>query len=101
MENCVYLALRRKYKEIYYFKDKGECDFIVKEAQDILHIIQVCAEIHADNKAREVNGLLAALTFFSKTEGLILTLNQEDVLMINDVKVRLLPVWKWLQSIDV
>ena len=101
LENCVYLALRRKYKEIYYFKDKGECDFIVKEAQDILHIIQVCAEIHSDNKAREVNGLLAALTFFSKTEGLILTLNQEDVLMINDVKVRLLPVWKWLQSIDV
>ena len=100
LENCVYLALRRKYKEIYYFKDKGECDFIVKEAQDISHIIQVCAEIHADNKAREVNGLLAALTFFSKTEGLILTLNQEDVLMINDVKVRLLPVWKWLQSID-
>ena len=101
LENCVYLALRRKYKEIYYFKDKGECDFIVKEAQDILHIIQVCAEIHPDNKAREVNGLLAALTFFSKTEGLILTLNQEDILMINDVKVRLLPVWKWLQSIDV
>jgi len=101
LENCVYLALRRKYNEIYYFKDKGECDFIVKEAQDILHIIQVCAEIHPDNKAREVNGLLAALTFFSKTEGLILTLNQEDVLMINDVKVRLLPVWKWLQSIDV
>ena len=101
LENCVYLALRRKYKEIYYFKDKGECDFIVKEAQDILHIIQVCGKIHPDNKAREVNGLLAALTFFSKTEGLILTLNQEDVLMINDVKVSLLPVWKWLQSIDV
>jgi len=101
LENCVYLALRRKYKEIYYFKDKGECDFIVKEAQDILHIIQVCTEINPDNKAREVNGLLAALTFFSKTEGLILTLNQEDVLMINDVKVRLLPVWKWLQSVDI
>jgi predicted AAA+ superfamily ATPase len=100
LENCVYLALRRKHKEIYYFKDKGECDFIVKEAQDILHIIQVCAEIHPDNKAREVNGLLAALKFFSKTEGLILTLNQEDVLMINDVKVRLLPVWKWLQGVD-
>ena len=100
LENCVYLALRRKHKEIYYFKDKGECDFIVKEAQDILHIIQVCAEIHPDNKAREVNGLLAALKFFSKTEGLILTLNQEDVLMINDVKVRLLPVWKWLQDVD-
>lgn len=99
LENIVYLALRRKHKELYYFKDNGECDFIVKEAQDILHIIQVCAEIHSDNKAREVNGLLAALKFFSKTEGLILTLNQEDDLMINDVKVRLLPVWKWLENL--
>jgi len=100
LENCVYLALRRKYKEIYYFKDQGECDFIVKESQTIIHIIQVCAEIHSENKAREVNGLLAALKFFSITEGLILTLNQEDVLRINDVKVCLLPVWKWLLGLD-
>jgi predicted AAA+ superfamily ATPase len=100
LENCVYLALRRKYKEIYYFKDQGECDFIVKESQTIIHIIQVCAEIHSENKAREVNGLLAALKFFSITEGLILTLNQEDVLWINDVKVCLLPVWKWLLGVD-
>lgn len=100
LENCVYLALRRKYKEIYYFKDQGECDFIVKESQTIIHIIQVCAEIHSENKAREVNGLLAALKFFSITEGLILTLNQEDVLRINEVKIRLLPVWKWLLRED-
>lgn len=100
LENCVYLALRRKYKEIYYFKDQGACDFIVKESQTIIHIIQVCAEIHSENKAREVNGLLAALKFFSITEGLILTLNQEDVLRINEVKIRLLPVWKWLLRED-
>ena len=100
LENCVYLALRRKYKEIYYFKDQGECDFIVKESQTIIHIIQVCAEIHSENKAREVNGLLAALKFFSITEGLILTLNQDDVLRINEVKIRLLPVWKWLLGVD-
>lgn len=100
LENCVYLALRIKYKEIYYFKDQGECDFIVKESQTIIHIIQVCAEIHSENKAREVNGLLAALKFFSITEGLILTLNQEDVLRINEVKIRLLPVWKWLLRED-
>lgn len=100
LENCVYLALRRKYKEIYYFKDQGECDFIVKESQTIIHIIQVCAEIHSENKAREVNGLLAALKFFSITEGLILTLNQDDFLRINEVKIRLLPVWKWLLRED-
>ena len=81
---------------MYYFKDNGECDFIVKQGQDINQIIQVCTEIHSDNKNREINGLIAALKFFNKTEGLILTLNQDDVLKENDMKITLLPVWKWL-----
>lgn len=96
LENIVYLALRRKHKDLYYFKDNGECDFIVKQGQDINQIIQVCTEIHSDNKNREINGLIAALKFFNKTEGLILTLNQDDVLKENDIKITLLPVWKWL-----
>jgi predicted AAA+ superfamily ATPase len=29
LENAVYLHLRRIYKEIYYFKGKNECDFVV------------------------------------------------------------------------
>lgn len=97
LENIVYLALRRKHKDLYYFKDNGECDFIVKQGQDINQIIQVCTEIHSDNKNREINGLIAALKFFNKTEGLILTLNQDDVLKENDMKITLLPVWKWLE----
>lgn len=98
LENLVYLALRRKHKELYYFKDQGECDFIVKEAQNILHIIQVCLEIHLDNKARELNGLLSALNYFSQSEGLILTLNQEDTLYIHGKTIQILPAWKWLSS---
>ena len=31
LENVVFLALRRKFKEIFYFKEKNECDFIIKE----------------------------------------------------------------------
>lgn len=98
LENIVYLALRRKHKELYYFKDKGECDFIVKQQQEITHIIQVCSELHLDNKTREINGVLAALQFFSKTEGLILTLNQIDTLIIKNKTIRVLPIWQWLGS---
>src|SRR5690606_5903255 len=28
-ENLIYMHLRRKHKEIYYFSERGECDFIV------------------------------------------------------------------------
>ena len=71
LENIVYLALRRKHKDLYYFKDNGECDFIVKQGQDINQIIQVCTEIHSDNKNREINGLIAALKFFNKNSDIL------------------------------
>src|SRR5690606_22748421 len=31
LENLVFLHLRRKYKHIFYYKDRGECDFITME----------------------------------------------------------------------
>ena len=98
-ENSIYLELRRQYKEIYYFREKGECDFIVKEGKEIIHVLQVCVEIHPDNMQREVSGLIEALHFFKKEEGIIITLNQEDTLTENGIKIHLIPAYKWLSSI--
>lgn len=94
-ENAVYLQLRRIYKELYYFREKGECDFVVKEKNKVTYAIQVCAEISQDNLAREVNGLLEALTFFDLEKGFIITMNQEDEIVQDDKKIQLIPAWKW------
>jgi len=97
-ENTVYLHLRRKYSELYYYKDKGECDFIVKEGDKITQTIQACTEVHSDNYRREVNGLVEALEFFNLDEGMIITLDQEDELVIDGKKVKMIPAWKWFGS---
>ena len=94
-ENAVYLQLRRIYKELYYFREKGECDFVVKEKNKVTYAIQVCAEISQDNLAREVNGLLEALTFFDLEKGFIITMNQEDEIVQDEKKIHLIPAWKW------
>ena len=94
-ENAVYLQLRRKFKEMYYFREKGECDFVVKEQDKITHAIQVCLELNAENMAREVNGLIEALHFFNLETGYIITINQEDELIKDGKKVLLIPAWKW------
>lgn len=78
LENTVYLHLRRRYKEIYYFAEKGECDFIVIEKGEVKDVIQVCYQLTQDNLDRELNGLLEALHFFNKEEGTIITFNQTD-----------------------
>ena len=97
-ENSIFLELRRNYKEIYYFREKGECDFIVKRDKEIVHILQVCAEVTPDNLDREVNGLVEALAFFDKPEGVIVTLNQDDILHRNGRTIRLVPAYSWLQE---
>ena len=96
LENLIYLHLRAKYKEIFYFKDKGECDFVIKNEVKITQAIQVCYQINDENFEREFNGLMTALDFFDLSDGIIVTLNQTDEFNKNGKKVRLIPVYKYL-----
>ncbi|MCH8568620.1 MAG: ATP-binding protein [Balneolales bacterium] len=77
-ENLVYLFLRRRFREINYFSEKGECDFIAIQNGEPAEIIQVCYELTPDNLNRELDGLFEALEFFDVSEGHIITLNQTD-----------------------
>ena len=54
-------------------------------------VIQVCAEIHADNQDRELNGLNEAMRFFKLKKGVIVTLNQKDTLKTEAGTVELIP----------
>src|SRR3989344_3391456 len=96
LENLVFLTLRRDYKDIFYFQEKNECDFVIKEKDKITHIFQVCFDLNEDNKDREINGMIEALEKFDLKEGIILTYKQEDEFKIKDKVIKVLPVWKWL-----
>ena len=96
LENMAFLNLRRKHKEIFYFQEEGECDFVVKEREKIIQAIQVCYHLTERNKDRELNGLFEALNKFKLNEGLILTYNQDDHFELKGKKIKVIPVWKWL-----
>lgn len=78
LENMVYLHLRRKFPEVYYFNDKKECDFIAIKQGKPAEIIQVCYDLNQDNLQREIAGLLDALNYFDEERGKIITFNQKD-----------------------
>ena len=78
LENLVYLHLRRSFKEICYFSEKGECDFVVSEKENVQMVIQVCYELTPDNLDRELKGLFEALNFFEMDKGYLVTQNQTD-----------------------
>lgn len=91
LENAVFLHLRRIYSSIFYFREKGECDFVVFKNDQSVILLQVCLEVHGENKDREINGLVEALEFFKLSEGTIVTLNQTDTLIVNSKKINLIP----------
>lgn len=98
LENSVFLYLRRKtkFREIFYFQDKHECDFVVRDKNRVDKAIQVCYDFNDENQDREIQGLLEAMEEFKLNEGLILTFNQEDNFEFNDKKIIVKPVWKWM-----
>ena len=96
LENLVFLKIRRKFQDIFYFQDKNECDFLVKEKEKIVQAIQVCYEFNEETKKRELEGIISALKEFDLKSGIVLTYNQEDRFLIQNKEIIVLPVWKWL-----
>jgi len=78
LENLVFLYLRKSRKDIFYYRNQSECDFLVKEQNKITRAIQVCYQLNDDNLHRELNGLKEALKNSKAKDGLIVTLDQKD-----------------------
>jgi uncharacterized protein len=95
-ENLIYLHLRRKYSEIYYYKDKGECDFVVQSRGKVEKLVQVCYQTDDLNFQREYSGLVEAMKFFQMNEGTIVTLNQKDMFEKDGYTVKLIPAHEFL-----
>ncbi len=99
LENMVFAELRRLYSDIYYYNEnRKECDFIVSSGSAPQLAIQVCYALTAENRKREVEGLLDALSFFQMSHGLILTYNQYDKLAVGDKTIEVLPVFEYFKS---
>jgi predicted AAA+ superfamily ATPase len=98
LENLVYLHLRRHYREIYYFSERKECDFVVFKNGVPVEAIQVCFDLNADNLDREVDGLLEALTELKLKEGKIITFDQKDQHQKDGRTIEIIPSHKYLLS---
>jgi predicted AAA+ superfamily ATPase len=101
LENLVFIELKRRGKEIYYHKNKKECDFVIKEGLDITKAIQVCkslesSDLRGETRKREIKGLIDALKTYNLKTGLILTEDEEETIIQDDFKIQVIPIYKWL-----
>jgi predicted AAA+ superfamily ATPase len=97
LENVVFIELARRGGEVYYFEEKQECDFVVKDGEGAgFAAFQVCRELTDENRRRETGGLIAACRRLNVTEGTILTDDQEWEEEAEGIKISVRPVWLWL-----
>ncbi len=98
-ENLVFLELERRNKEIYYWKSKKgkEVDFLTKKGLNIEEAIQVSYNL-SDKKTldREIESLLMAKDEFKIEHLSIITEDEEIEKEIGNVKIKIIPLWKWL-----
>ncbi|MDR0230682.1 MAG: ATP-binding protein [Dysgonamonadaceae bacterium] len=97
LENLIFIELKRRGKELYYYKNENECDFLIRENYHVTEAIQVCAVFENElTKKREIDGLQEAMNVFNLEKGLIITLDVEENISFNSKQIEIIPAWKWL-----
>lgn len=91
-ENLVLVELKRAAADVYYWRNKQEIDFVIKNNDQSLTAINVsCGD---EISEREIKGLSEFKESFKpKVKELILLTKDVER---TDHEVRLIPLWKWL-----
>jgi hypothetical protein len=101
MENLVFLELKRKQKEVYYWKDhqQREVDFVLKDGTKVEQLIQVCYSLEdLETRKREIRGLIKASDELKCRNLLVITWDEEEEINERNKIIKVVPLWKWLLS---
>jgi len=91
-ENLVFIELVKSRNEIYYWKEKGEVDFVMKNKDNSLTAINVCYS--DDIPDREFQSLLEFKKKFKSKAKKLVVLTKDTERRENGIS--LVPLWKWL-----
>lgn len=91
IENMIFIELKRREKDTYYWKGGGEVDFVVKNPDQSLTAINVTCSDRIPE--RETTALLEFRKEFDKTRELVLITKDIEK---QESGIRFVPLWKWL-----
>ncbi|KAF1081663.1 MAG: putative ATPase, AAA superfamily [Candidatus Rifleibacterium amylolyticum] len=99
LENLVFSALRRVTPDIFYYKTRAgrEVDFIYGRKGSSRGLIQVCESIaDQQTRKRETAALTEAMIELKLSQGLIVTRNEEEQILVDSGKIDVVPAWRFL-----
>jgi len=95
LENIVFLELKRRKLEFFYYSGKNECDFVIMQGTRLTQAIQVSYLVNYENIERETNGLLEVKDKYNITDLQLLVYDDDLPINVAD-QIKVMPVWKWL-----
>src|SRR3990167_128173 len=101
LETLVYNHLKRLGYDIYFHRDKKECDFIIKQGLEITQAIQVAVTLtDPKTRKRELAGLIDVIHCYHPERIIILTLDESETIALEIenkcYSVVVMPVWRWM-----
>ena len=103
LENLVFLELRRRYPEVYYYKTGNglEVDFLIKSGRKDITLIQAADNLDNEKvRQREISSLSRAMDELRLKSALILTEDTEEEMKLSGKTIIVRPVYKWLLELQ-
>ncbi len=108
LENLVFKELYLKFgsiytNNIYYYSEPGaDCDFVIYREGGTALPVQVSWTLNdPETRTREIKGLLKAAGYCKVKEAWIITLDEEEELKIDGVRIQIMPAWKWMLKPEI
>jgi len=96
LETTIFLELLKQEKEVSYFSNGFECDFVISERENIVELIQSAIDVSDEStKKREIEGLVKTAKRFGLKKGKILTKEQKFEVREKGVSINVLPAWEY------
>lgn len=96
LETTVALELIKQGKQLAYYQDNTECDFVVIQKDQVVEAIQVSKELSDEQtRAREIKGLVHCCKKLGLNNGTIISYNTEEQLESDGIQISIIPAWKY------
>jgi predicted AAA+ superfamily ATPase len=103
LENLVFVELVRRgfstQNTLFYYRTRNdkEIDFVCRQQHQVIALIQVSYEVlNPKTLKRETSALTEAAGELHCNNLLLLTWDEENTIIENNLTIQILPVWKWL-----
>lgn len=97
LENAVFRHLKQQKKEVYYYQEKQEVDFVLKEGLKIVGLINVSSSIEdKETYLRETAALKEAMRYFKQKEATLITLEgKAKTIRDEGFTILIVPFYQW------